>query len=88
MFSNRHLFFHLFQYIFFKDLPNIPAICPVILNQESHLLSNSDHFPTKSINIFGNSLSSNSEQDHDETNNSLPQPMSLIKPENAEQVIF
>ena len=56
------------------------------MNQESHLLTNSDHFPTKSINIFGNSLNSNPDQDHDETTNSIPQPMSLIKQENAEQV--
>ncbi len=65
-------------------MPSIPTILPVILNQESHLLTNSDHFPTKSINIFSNTVS-NPDHDHDETN-SIPQPMSLIKPEHTEQV--
>ena len=79
-----------------KDLPMVPpSICPVILNQESHLLSSNDHFPTKNINIFANNnaqpastATTNPDEDHDETNSLVPQPMNLIKPEHPDQVNY
>jgi hypothetical protein len=65
----------------------MPTICPIVLNQESDLVSSGDHFPKKnSINFGNNSNISNLQDEEQEGINSIPQPMNLIQQNSAEQV--
>ena len=79
-------FSKIFSIIFSKDLPAIQPIAPVELNQESDLVTSSDHFPRKGTSVGFGTATNNQEEDQDDLTNSVPQPMNLIKPVDSEQV--
>lgn len=56
----------------------MPTICPIVLNQESDLVTSGDHFPKKNNINFGGNTSTEVEEQED-MSNSVPQPMNLIQ---------
>lgn len=64
----------------------MPTICPIVLNQESDLVTSGDHFPQKSNINFGGNTSTEVEEQED-ISNSVPQPMNLIQQNSSTEQV-